>query len=64
MQQDTLMDREQAAEYIGVKPRHLQIWAIRKYKETHDTPVYYRLGRNVRYKRSDLDAWLERQRVQ
>jgi predicted DNA-binding transcriptional regulator AlpA len=27
-----------------------------------DLPVYYKVGQNIRFKMSDVDAWLERQR--
>lgn len=27
-----------------------------------DLPVYYKVGKNIRFKMSDVDAWLEKQR--
>ncbi len=49
-----MMTREQAAEYIGVKPQTLAMWLSTK---RYSIPVI-KVGRLVRYRRSDLDAWL------
>jgi len=50
-----LLTRQQAAEYLGVKPQTLAIWYS---AGRYDLPVV-KAGRCVRYRRSDLDAWLE-----
>jgi excisionase family DNA binding protein len=56
---EALLTTEQAAEFLGLAPRTLVIWrSIRRY----DLP-YLRIGNRVRYRRSDLDAWLSLHRV-
>lgn len=54
-----LMNREDAAAYIGVRPQTLAVWCV--------TGRYglkmVKVGRSVRYRQSDLDAWLERRTV-
>ena len=53
-----LMTRPQAAEYLGVAHQTLSLWAC---TGRHDLP-FIKIGRNVRYRRSDLDAWLDARR--
>lgn len=52
---DVLMTRAEAADYLGVKVQTLAAWATR---QTYQLP-YIRVGRLVRYRRSDLDKWLQ-----
>ena len=54
-----LLNREQAARYLGVEKETLAIWACEK---RYDLP-YIKVGRLVRYKTSDLDEFLESRRV-
>jgi excisionase family DNA binding protein len=50
-----LLTRDQAAQYVGVKPQTLALWrSVGRY----GIPVI-KVGRLVRYRRTDLDAWLE-----
>lgn len=51
----TLLTRDEAAEYLGVKPQTLSVWACAK---RYELP-YVKVGRLVRYRRDDLDSWLE-----
>jgi len=52
---NTLMTREQAAEYLGLTADTLAAHAARG-----TGPQYAKLsGRAVRYRREDLDAWVE-----
>ena len=54
--QSDLLTTEQAAAYLGVKPRSLEVWrCVGRY----GLP-YLKVGRLVRYRQSDLDAFLER----
>lgn len=53
------MTQEQAAEYLGVKSETLNTWRC---KRQHAIP-YYKVGRLIRYRKADLDAWLEQRRV-
>ena len=54
-----LLTREQAAEYIGIRPQTLAVWAL---TQRYGLPLV-KVGRLVRYRRSDLDAFLERRTV-
>jgi excisionase family DNA binding protein len=50
-----LLTRRQAAAYIGVQPHTLAVWAC-----THRQPLpYVRIGRLVKYRKADLDAFIE-----
>lgn len=46
--------REQAAEYLGFRPQTLSVWAT---TGRYDLP-FVRVGRSVRYRLSDLDAFI------
>jgi excisionase family DNA binding protein len=50
-----LLTRKEAADYIGVKPGTLAVWAC-----THRQSIpFLKIGtKTVRYRREDLDAWL------
>jgi excisionase family DNA binding protein len=51
-----LMTPQQAAAFLAVPVLTLQTW------RAHRTgPRFYRVGRHVRYRREDLEEWLERQ---
>jgi len=52
----TLVDNEQAADIIGVNSRTLMNW-----RSLGKSPRYVKCGRNVRYRVSDLKAWLDAQ---
>jgi excisionase family DNA binding protein len=54
-----LLTRNQAAEYLGVSPNTLAVWA-----STGRYPLpFVRVGRSVRYRRSDLEKFLESRTV-
>lgn len=44
----------EAGAYLSMRPETLEIWRFRG-----TGPRYYKLGRLVRYKPEDLDAWME-----
>jgi hypothetical protein len=48
-----------AAAYIGYSPAALKAWRMRR-----TGPPYIRTNRSIRYRISDLDAWLSRHRVE
>ncbi len=50
-----LLTRDEAAAYIGVKPQTLAVWHTTK---RYNIPLV-KVGSKVRYRRADLDAWLE-----
>ena len=50
-----LLTTEQAAALLGLKPRALESWRYRGCG-----PIYVRVSaRSIRYRKSDLDAWIE-----
>lgn len=50
-----MLNREDAAKYLGISSSTLANWACtRKF----NIP-YFRLGKAVRYRKSDLDAFIE-----
>lgn len=55
---DQLFKREDAAAYLDLKPQTLAKWAM---TGRYDLP-FIRVGHSVRYRRSDLDRWLESRR--
>ena len=57
--QPSLLTREQAAEYLGVKAQTRACWASAK---RYGLP-FVRVGRSVRYRRADLDRWLDARTV-
>ncbi len=50
-----LLTRDQAAAYLGIAVQTLAVWTCTR---RHDLP-FIKVGRSVRYRKSDLDAWLE-----
>ena len=50
-----LLDEKQAAEYLTVSPGTLSVW---RSTGRYSLP-FVKVGRRVRYRLSDLDAWLE-----
>lgn len=52
---EPLLDRKQAAKYLGLSPGTLAVWDC---TQRHNlNPI--KVGRSVRYRRSDLDFFLE-----
>lgn len=49
------LDTEQLAEYIATPVNTLLSW---RKKPDGPGPRYYKLGRRVRYRRSEVDSWL------
>lgn len=52
---DTLLDNEQAAVFLDVAPNTLAVW---RSTGRYGIP-FVKIGRKVRYRLSDLNAWLE-----
>ncbi|MES2215587.1 MAG: helix-turn-helix domain-containing protein [Pseudomonadota bacterium] len=50
-----LVTRKEAAEFLGVKEHTLSVWAI---SNRYNLP-YIKVGRLVKYKMSDLEAFVE-----
>ena len=49
-----LLKTTEAAEYLRLHPGHLQNLRAR-----HQGPAYIKLGFAVRYRRADLDHWID-----
>ena len=54
-----LLTEAEAAELLGLAKQTLAVW---RSCHRYDLP-YYKIGSAVRYKRADLEAWLEENRV-
>jgi excisionase family DNA binding protein len=54
MTRPELLSTQQAADYLGAQAHTLEIWRA---TGRHRLP-YIKVGRLVRYRRADLDAWL------
>ena len=55
LRRQELLTRRQAAEYLNLKPQTLAVWAS---TGRHQLPLV-KIGRVVRYRRQDLDRFLE-----
>lgn len=53
------MTTEQAADYLGIKPITLRTWRCNK----RYTIPFIKVGGRIRYRKEDLDAWLESRTV-
>lgn len=53
-----LMDTEEAAKFLTIKPNTLEIWRMKK---DLPQPKYVKIGGAVRYRVSDLRDFLEQQ---
>ncbi|WP_188587528.1 helix-turn-helix transcriptional regulator [Gordonia jinhuaensis] len=53
-----LRDTKGAADYLGIGEHRLRSWRVQG-----TGPAYLKLGQAVRYDVSDLDEWLDAQRV-
>jgi len=58
-QNTDLLSNDQAAAYIGVTPRTLEVWRCTK---RYPIP-FIKVGRLVKYRRSSLDDFLNQQTV-
>ncbi len=54
-----LLTRAQAAEFLGLAPQTLAVWAT---TGRHSLPMV-KVGRAVRYRLSDLEQWLKSRTV-
>lgn len=50
----TLLTTENAAEYLDLKKQTLEIWRV-----YGKGPKFLKIGRSVRYRKADLDTYLE-----
>lgn len=59
MTNKTFLTVKEAAEYIGTTPNYL----YKLTSQQHRIPYYSPTGRKCLFKRSELDAWIEKSRV-
>ena len=55
---DELLNSEQAAQILGIKPQSLAVWRLHG-----ENLPFVKVGRLVRYRRSDIEKWLKAQTV-
>jgi hypothetical protein len=60
---DELFDESGAAKFLDPDVQELRPETLNKWRVRHRGPRYIRLGGKIRYRRSDLLAWLEEQRI-
>jgi excisionase family DNA binding protein len=58
MSDDQLMTPEQLVEYLQLK----SVQVIYKWNATGTGPAYFCVGRHIRFKKSEVDVWLETRR--
>ncbi len=58
-QKPDLLTRKEAAEYLGITVNTLAVWACAK---RYPLP-YVKIGRSVKYRRSDLDNFIKRRTI-
>jgi len=59
LKRNELLTREQTAKLLGVKGQTLAVWASTGRYGLR----FIRVGKSVRYRRSDVEAWLESRAV-
>jgi len=52
--QEKLLSTKELSEYLGIA-----VSTIIEYRMNNSGPIYAKLGHLVRYKKSDVDAWVE-----
>lgn len=57
IQPDPMMDLHALAAYLGVSEATIYLW-----RKEGKAPRAYKLGRALRWRKSEVDAWLEEQR--
>jgi predicted DNA-binding transcriptional regulator AlpA len=57
---DNLLDEQEAANFLSINVRTLQAWRSTR-PPKNGSPPFAKIGRLVRYRRSDLLAWVEKQ---
>ena len=51
---DRLLNSEEVSEYLGISTHTVEMWRRKKIG-----PPWSKIGRAVRYKESDVSAWVE-----
>lgn len=53
-----LLTTQELADYLGIPVRTIYAWNYQG-----DGPPRYKVGRHVRYRRTDVEEWLENQKA-
>ncbi|WIG18394.1 helix-turn-helix domain-containing protein [Kocuria rosea] len=56
--EDEFLDEAALAIWLNKSPRSLQRW-----RRSAHGPAFVRVGKSIRYRRSDVERWLEEQTV-
>lgn len=62
MSQSNLMTSKEAAEYLGYSHQTMDLSRHRGTLAGTKAPEHIKIGRTIRYKREDLDNWVETNR--
>lgn len=54
--QKAMLNEDEAAELLGIKPQTLAVWRCRGANDLK----FVKVGRAVRYRLSDVEAWVEK----
>lgn len=54
---ETLLSPKELADFLNLPVRTIYAWRSRR-----EGPAAMRIGKHVRFRRADVEAWLERQR--
>ncbi len=57
-----LLSTDDAAQLLGLSPATLNTWRSKRGRISRDGmngPQFMRMGRTIRYRRSDLNVWIE-----
>ncbi len=57
-QVEALLDEKDVAEVFRISRQTLRVWRM-----NGRGPIFIRVGRCIRYRREDLDVWLEKQAI-
>jgi hypothetical protein len=61
---DDMLTPAETAEYLGGPGRPIPLATLTRWRYADEGPRYFKIGRAVRYCRSDLDRWLAAQAVE
>jgi len=56
--EDMFLNETQAANMIGFSKNTLRVWRVNGRSSGESTPTFIKCGRAVRYRLSDLKAWM------
>jgi predicted DNA-binding transcriptional regulator AlpA len=62
MDDTDLLNTHHAAQLLGLSPATLNTWRSKRGRISRDGmngPQFMRMGRTIRYRRCDLNAWIE-----